>query len=86
VIGQNLGQFECLYDRLLGQPMGLYLETKGDLPIIGPLLSLPWAGVLFSYGGIIFDLAIVPFADLQTDSNLCLSSSRFVSSEQCDSF
>lgn len=47
-------------DWLLGQPMGLYLETKGDWPIIGPLLSLPWAGVLFSYGGIIFDLAIVP--------------------------
>lgn len=47
-------------DWLLGQPMGLYLETKNDWPLVGPWLSAPWAGVLFSYGGLIFDLVIVP--------------------------
>ena len=47
-------------DWLLGQPMGLYLETKGDWPIVGSWLKAPWAGLLFSYGGMIFDLAIVP--------------------------
>jgi hypothetical protein len=47
-------------DWLLGQPMGLYLETKSDWPIVGTWLSAPWAGLLFSYAGMIFDLAVVP--------------------------
>ncbi len=47
-------------DWLLGQPMGIYLETKRDFPIVGPLLGASWAGVVFSYGGLIFDLTIVP--------------------------
>lgn len=47
-------------DWLLGQPMGIYLESKANWPFIGPWLASSWAGVLFSYGGLLFDLAIVP--------------------------
>jgi vitamin K-dependent gamma-carboxylase len=47
-------------DWLLGQPMGIYLESKSNWPFIGSWLASSWAGVLFSYGGLLFDLAIVP--------------------------
>jgi len=47
-------------DWLLGQPMGLYLESKSAWPIVGPLFSSASAGLWFSYGGLVFDLAIVP--------------------------
>ena len=47
-------------DWLLGQPMGIYLESKSNWPFIGSWLASSWAGVMFSYGGLLFDLAIVP--------------------------
>ena len=47
-------------DWLLGQPMGMYLESKSNWPLIGSWFAAPWTGVLFSYGGLLFDLAIVP--------------------------
>jgi hypothetical protein len=47
-------------DWLLGQPMGLYLAAKSSTPILGPLFSAPSAGLLFSWGGMLFDLLVVP--------------------------
>lgn len=47
-------------DWLLGEPMNSMLLAEGDLPIIGPWLALPGMGLLFSYGGLLLDLAIVP--------------------------
>ncbi|RPH84006.1 MAG: vitamin K-dependent gamma-carboxylase, partial [Planctomycetaceae bacterium] len=47
-------------DWLLGEPMNSMLSAEGDMPIIGPFLALPGMGLLFSYGGLLLDLAIVP--------------------------
>lgn len=47
-------------DWLAGEPMGLFLATKGDLPFVGEVLSNPNAGLWLSWGGLVFDLAIVP--------------------------
>lgn len=47
-------------DWLCGQPMGIFLATKSDLPVIGSWLVLPLAGIVFSWLGFVFDLLIVP--------------------------
>ncbi len=47
-------------DWLLGQPMGIYLSTKTDIPVIGTLLSWQGAGIATSWFGLFFDLLIVP--------------------------
>ncbi|QEG43183.1 Vitamin K-dependent gamma-carboxylase [Roseimaritima ulvae] len=47
-------------DWILGQPMEMFLSTKGDLPIVGGWLATPGVGLLMSWSGMIFDLAIVP--------------------------
>ena len=47
-------------DWLLGQPMGIYLATKSSWPIIGSWFASENTGILFSYGGLFFDLCIVP--------------------------
>lgn len=48
-------------DWLLGQPMGIYLATKSSWPVVGSWFVTENAGVLFSYGGLFFDLLIIPF-------------------------
>lgn len=47
-------------DWLQGQPMELFLSSKSELPLIGGMLQGPFAVELFSWGGLFFDLAIVP--------------------------
>jgi vitamin K-dependent gamma-carboxylase len=47
-------------DWLHGYPMRLWLPGKGDMPVIGPLLAHGLAPFFFSYGGLLFDLFIVP--------------------------
>jgi hypothetical protein len=47
-------------DWLRGQPMRAALAAKTDLPIVGPLLDEPWFLWLVVYGGLLFDLLIVP--------------------------
>ncbi len=47
-------------DWMLGQPMGMFLQTKADFPMVGPWLSWPATGVLLSWYGLFFDLLIVP--------------------------
>ena len=42
------------------QPLRIWLAASGDVPLLGPLLEQPWAAWLFSWGGIAFDLGIVP--------------------------
>ncbi len=46
-------------DWLMGTPMNLYLAARRDYPL-GFLYSQKWAPYVFSYGGILFDLMIVP--------------------------
>jgi hypothetical protein len=47
-------------DWLAGEPMATWLAQRSDLPLVGPLLEMDPAGVAFSWGGAIYDLAIVP--------------------------
>jgi hypothetical protein len=47
-------------DWLRGQPMGLWLANATDVPLVGRWFLEPWAPLLFSWGGLLFDLLIVP--------------------------
>ena len=41
-------------------PMRIWLYQHGDMPLIGPLLQEAWVAFAMSWGGALFDLAIVP--------------------------
>ncbi len=47
-------------DWLRGEPMRMWLAGQTDFPVIGRFFTEPWAAYLFSYGGLLFDLLIVP--------------------------
>jgi vitamin K-dependent gamma-carboxylase len=46
-------------DWLQGTPMDIFLANRRDGPL-GFLYDAPWAPFLYSYGGVLFDLLIVP--------------------------
>ncbi|MFN3200910.1 MAG: HTTM domain-containing protein [Bradymonadia bacterium] len=41
-----------------GQPMGIWMASRADLPIIGGLITQPWAPVLMSWAGCLYDMTI----------------------------
>jgi vitamin K-dependent gamma-carboxylase len=45
---------------LFGQPLGVWLPPRSALPVIGPLLSAPLLAWLLSWGGFLYDAALVP--------------------------
>jgi vitamin K-dependent gamma-carboxylase len=47
-------------DWFLGEPMGAMLASKSGIPILGAWLSWPPMIGIFSWGGLLFDLTIVP--------------------------
>lgn len=47
-------------DWLRGEPMRGWLGERRDFPLIGSLFDREWMVYLFSYGGLLLDLAIVP--------------------------
>ena len=47
-------------DWLRGQPMRIWLANNTDFPLIGAFFTEEWMVYLFSYGGLILDLAIIP--------------------------
>ncbi len=47
-------------DWLAGQPAGMYLGPHTDLPVLGTLFEQPIAPIVMAYGGLFFDLTIVP--------------------------
>ncbi|MEO0564665.1 MAG: HTTM domain-containing protein, partial [Chloroflexota bacterium] len=47
-------------DWLQGEPMGLWLADRTDFPFIGQWFTVNWAGLGFSYGGLLLDLLFVP--------------------------
>ena len=65
-----LGQISIVYsygglaklnsDWLQGETMRIWLGRRTAFPIFGPLFSEEWVVYLFSYGGLLFDLFIVP--------------------------
>ena len=47
-------------DWLQGEPVRMWLARRADRPLVGPLLTEEWVVYLISYGGLAFDLMIVP--------------------------
>ncbi|MDQ3304311.1 MAG: HTTM domain-containing protein [Actinomycetota bacterium] len=47
-------------DWLRGEPMRTWLAAGTDFPVIGSLFTEEWMVYLFSYGGLLLDLLIVP--------------------------
>lgn len=47
-------------DWLRGEPMRSWLADEGGFPLIGRFLTQEWAVWAFSYGGLLFDLLVVP--------------------------
>nr|WP_286178317.1 HTTM domain-containing protein [Rhodopirellula sp. JC639] len=47
-------------DWIAGQPAGLFVSSRVDTPWIGPLFTLPAAPYVMAWGGLLFDLMIVP--------------------------
>jgi hypothetical protein len=47
-------------DWLRGEPMRFWLRQRGDWPFFGSFLQSDYAPWFFSYGGLLFDLLIVP--------------------------
>jgi vitamin K-dependent gamma-carboxylase len=47
-------------DWLRGEPMREWLAARTDFPLIGHLFTQEWLVYLFSYGGLLLDLFIVP--------------------------
>lgn len=47
-------------DWLVGEPMRTMLAGRADIPLLGHLLASELAVWLFSWGGLLFDLAVVP--------------------------
>jgi hypothetical protein len=43
---------------LHGQPLGIWLSSRGDVPVIGHLLVASWLPLLMSWGGFLYDLTI----------------------------
>ena len=42
------------------QPLSIWLGRQADLPVLGGLLTQPWAAHVMSWAGALFDLSIVP--------------------------
>ncbi len=47
-------------DWLRGEPMRMWLAARAERPLLGPLFTQEWVVYLFSYGGLLFDLLVVP--------------------------
>ncbi len=47
-------------DWLLGRPMDQMLASQSSLPLVGPWLAEASMGLVFAWGGLLFDLLIVP--------------------------
>ncbi|MHC4852503.1 MAG: HTTM domain-containing protein [Planctomycetota bacterium] len=49
------------HDWLRGEPMSTWLADRSEtVPVVGSLFTEPWVGYGFSYGGLLFDLLVVP--------------------------
>jgi vitamin K-dependent gamma-carboxylase len=47
-------------DWLRAKPIGSWLLERSDLPVLGVVLKQAWAPWFFAYGGLLFDLLVVP--------------------------
>jgi hypothetical protein len=49
---------------LFGQPLDIWLSSRTDMPVLGPLLALPAAPIVMSWAGCLFDLTIALWLSL----------------------
>ncbi len=62
----NAGLAKLGTDWLLhAQPLGIWMSARSDLPVIGPLLALPWVPHLMSWAGFLYDTTIVLWLSLR---------------------
>ena len=47
-------------DWLMGEPLRTWLAARADFPLVGPWLEREWVVGMMNYGGMLFDLLIVP--------------------------
>jgi vitamin K-dependent gamma-carboxylase len=47
-------------DWLRAEPISTWLEARSHFPLFGVWFHEPWVGYFFAYGGLLFDLLIVP--------------------------
>ncbi len=47
------------------QPLGIWTSSRSDLPVIGPLLALPWVPHFMSWAGFLYDTTIVLWLSLR---------------------
>ena len=47
-------------DWLRAEPMRGWLASKQDVPLLGRVVDEPWMAYLFSYGGLLLDLTVIP--------------------------
>ncbi len=47
-------------DWLQAEPIRMWIAERSAYPVLGPYLTEPWAGYFFAYGGLGYDLLIVP--------------------------
>ncbi|QDT13113.1 HTTM domain-containing protein [Planctomycetes bacterium K23_9] len=47
-------------DWLAGQPAGIYLEQNRDVGLVDAYLQIPGAVLMFAWGGLLYDLLVVP--------------------------
>jgi vitamin K-dependent gamma-carboxylase len=55
------GVAKLIPDWLLGYPMNEMIQSKQSMPILGFIASWEYLGILMAWGGLLFDLLIVPF-------------------------
>ena len=48
------------HDWLFTQPIGMWIQRRSEVPFLGPVMAENWAPWFFAYGGLLFDLLIVP--------------------------
>ncbi|WP_339731012.1 HTTM domain-containing protein [uncultured Gimesia sp.] len=48
------------FDWLHTQPIGMWVQRRTDVPFLGAYLEEAWVPWFFAYGGLLFDLLIVP--------------------------
>ena len=54
----GLAKFDS--DWLQGMPIRLWLARYAEVPVVGPYFTEDWVVYFFAYGGLLYDLAIVP--------------------------
>lgn len=43
---------------LHGQPLGIWLQARADVPLVGPWLAMPQTALIFAWSGMLYDTAI----------------------------